>query len=602
MTPDRLDCGMRPLLSILLLLTLFASPGLAAPGIVSPISPGTPAPSDSPGDNLVSVTALSDRIAVGEIGQLFVKVRNSNATMPDRIEAQGLEVLFSGEQTSAQIVNGVQSMETTYFYRFQGNKPGVYTIPEFEIHVVDHTGQHTAKTRALNITVTEGESPPDGGGDDSKPIFAKLELSRTSFYVNEIVPFTLTAFVTGRNSIHDVVSAKLEKESFVIKGFRELRTDGTTVGSHYYTFATMPSYLFALKAGTEKLGPGEVALRVVDSSSGFGFSSLFQRTVTQEVKAPFVEVTVKALPAPSPVSFTGGVGNFQMTGTPSTTTLGIGDPVSMEFEVTGVGNLRTMGAPIFAIPQKGIWKTYEANKKLDDENDSDGFKSGRVRFSQVILPEARVNEIPEFQLSFFDPQQEKYVTLKAGPFPITMTASTAPTPAGGVRSESPASAASLNSPPTKPEVAFQDILYIRTAPPVWMAAGDLTRSSKMFWGVQVLLSVLFSTLLGVALVRKMKVWVRRRVEGKKQTSFANLLKRLRGRSLSRQNFYRTANEALSAWRVEHPDAGLEEKSIADALTQRCEVALYSSGSDTQRPLPSDELRDFIAQLSRLSRR
>jgi len=131
---------MRSLLALTLLF------GYAA---ALPLAAQIPAPATA--DDPVAVNVLSDRVAIGEMGQLFIKVRKVDATMPERIETAGLEVVFSGQQSSINIINGVQTVETTYFYRFSGDEPGTFTIPEFEIRV----GERVVKTRPIVITVFE---------------------------------------------------------------------------------------------------------------------------------------------------------------------------------------------------------------------------------------------------------------------------------------------------------------------------------------------------------------------------------------------------------------------------------------------------------------
>ena len=45
------------------------------------------APTADPATPGVSVNVLTDRIAIGEIGQLFVKIANEEGTLPEQIEA-----------------------------------------------------------------------------------------------------------------------------------------------------------------------------------------------------------------------------------------------------------------------------------------------------------------------------------------------------------------------------------------------------------------------------------------------------------------------------------------------------------------------------------
>lgn len=551
--------------------------------------PGASAPSD----DALTVNVLRDRIAVGEIGQIFIKVRNGDAVMPERIEAAGLEVVFSGEQSSINILNGVSTVETTYFYRFRGDNPGTFTIPEFEIRI----GERTAKTRPIVITVTEN----DGAGstlDATKPFFGKLELTRDTFFVNELVPFTLTAYVRGRNAINDVVSAELKHESFIFKGFREVRTDGADVGNSYYSSAVLPSHLFALKPGTHRLGPGQIVVRVLDSEPGFGLSSFFQRTVTREMATNSLQITVKPLPNGAPASFTGGVGIFELTAAPSLTTLAVGDPITVEFEVTGIGNLRTMNAPVLAKPQKGIWKTYEPNKTLTDEEDSDGYRTGKVRFSQVLIPETRTEAIPEFHLSFFDPGKEQYTTLKAGPFPITITE--APKDATPVTTLPAASGGSFPAA-KQPEPKFDDILYIRTDAPRWLAQAPSGRPGIVFWWIQALCSVAFCTILGLGLARWIPEWRRHQGETVAVLRFAKAVKQIPRPGAPRRVFFKSVSDALAAWRREHHDAPPQVIEALSRVTNRCDAVLYGGQSEADAPISPAEAEEFLSLLKRLSR-
>ncbi|MCB1203967.1 MAG: BatD family protein [Verrucomicrobiae bacterium] len=555
-----------------------------------------------PTDDSVTVNVLRDRIAVGEIGQLFIKVRNAEASMPERIETQGLDVTFSGQQSSINIVNGRQSVETTYFYRFRGDDPGTFTIPEFEIRLSQRGGESVAKTRPIVITLVEN-SDPESALDATKPFFGKLELTRDTFYVNELVPFTLTAYVRGRNSIHDVVTAKLENESFIFRGFRDVRTDGAEVGHTYYSSAVIPSHLFALKAGSHRLGPAQIVVRSVDSDpGGFGLSSFFQRTATREMATNTLNLTVKPLPDGAPASFTGGVGDFQLSGTPSLTTLGIGDPVSMEFEVTGIGNLRTMGAPVFAIPQTGIWRTYEPNKKLNDDEDSDGFRTGTIRFSQVLIPEARTDKIPEFQLSYFDPAKESYVTLKAGPFPISMTGSASPSaePTAPFPADGSSALSSPAAPAKRPEPRFEDILHIRTGPARWLAAAPSGKPGALFWGVQIVFSIAFSTLAAFGVIRWL-AWRRlhESLQPVEELPFARQVKQLPRPGSPRREFLRSINAALAAWTREHPDAPSPVLEAVTRISERCDAALYSGQSQPDVPISASEAEEFLSLIRRL---
>lgn len=548
-------------------------------------------------DPRISVNVLSNRVALGEMGQLIIKVANGDARMPRTVDAPGLEVVYSGEQSSIKIINGVSSAETNYFYRFSGNTVGTFTIPAFEIQIRNEP----VMTPPLEVTIFERDQT-QAGLDATKPFFGKLELTKDEFYVNEIVPFTLNAYVRGRGAISDVTNAKLENESFVIKSFREVRTDGAEVGNIYYSSAVIPSTLFALKPGQQRLGPAEIGVRVLDTGSGFGLNSFFRSQTPRDMVTNTVNVTVKPLPENAPTSFTGGVGVFKIAATASTTTVGVGDPISMEFFVSGIGNLRTMSAPDFGIPQTGIWKSYDANKELNEQTDSDGFNKGQVKFSRVIIPEAKVGEIPSFLLTYFDPSKAEYVTLRTDPIPITVTqdrSSDAPDaiqfPAGGTEA-GPTPAAN------KPAATFDDVMHIRTGAPHWVASAGGSRPGSAFYVVQALFSLAFFTVAGFGLARWAKTWQARHLQRQANPPFAHALKHLPRPGSPRREFYQAVSHALQQWQREHPEAIPGINRAVDHVTARCATVLYSGMGETDTPVSATEVAEFEAILKKLPRR
>lgn len=549
-------------------------------------------------DPRISVNVLSNRVALGEIGQLIIKVVNSDAQVPRTVEAPGLDVIFSGEQSSIKITNGVRSAETNYYYRFRGNSPGTFVIPAFEIRIANEQ----VMTTPVEITIYERDQNEEGGLDATKPYFGKLELTKEEFYVNEIVPFTLNAYVRGRGAISDVTQAKLENGSFVIKSFREVRTDGAEVGDVYYSSAVIPSTLFALKPGEHRLGPAEIGVRAVDPELGYGLPLRFRSTTLREMVTNTVSVKVKPLPDNAPASFTGGVGVFEMAAAASTTTVAVGDPISMEFFVSGIGNLRTMGAPEFGIPQTDIWKSYEANKELDDETDSDGFNKGQVKFSRVIIPEAKVDAIPSFLLTYFDPAKAEYVTLRTDPIPLTVTRDNGGESPAAMRFSPDGSNADTSPAAERPDPAFQDILHIRKGPPRWVARADRGRPGSAYYLVQGLFLAAFCTVTGFGLARWTKAWRAGRLHQRTHPTFARAVKRLPRPGAPRREFYEAVSLALAQWKREHPRPAPEIARAVDHLAERCANVLYSGMSEPDSPVSASETAECEALLQKLPRR
>ncbi|MDF1824304.1 MAG: BatD family protein [Verrucomicrobiales bacterium] len=545
----------------------------------------------------ISINALSSRVAIGEIGTLIVKISGGDSRLPESLDVPGLEIEHSGQQSRINIINGARTIEMTHFYRFRGDTPGNYTIPPIEIGL----GTETFATKPLEITIYERDQ--DEAIDATKPYFGKFELSKEEFYVNEIVPLTLTSFVQGRNRIQDVLPPKLEHESFIVKSFRDVQTDGADLGNTYYSSASMPSNLFALKAGEHRLGPATLGVRVADSSgSSFGFGGFFSRTVTREMATNTVNVTVKPLPNGAPPSFTGGVGKFDLVANASTNEVSIGDPISMEFVVAGEGNFQTMSAPVFKVLPTGIWKSYEASKTMDESASTGGSSSsvGRAVFSQVIIPEAKVDTIPPFELTYFDPAREEYITLETPEIPITVSADShneAPTtiayPAGG-NEAAPLETAS------KPIAQFDDVLHIRTTTPRWMASTDLEKNPIWFYLLQTLLSAGFFTILGAGIVR----WFREREVTREGPvlSYRQSLKRIPKEGAPKREFYHAVATSIKLWEAEHPDAPAPVLEIVNRINDRCDTVLYSGTSKSDGPVSAHDVSEVLPILQKLTRK
>lgn len=558
--------------------------------------PGSPiASGQGQGEVRISTNVLNSRVAIGEIGTLIIEVTGAEARLPQQIQAEGLEISHSGEQSSIEIVNGLRTIKFTHFFRFRGNEPGTYTIPSIEVELPNEK----RPTRVIEVTIYERDE--NEALDATRPYFAKLELDQDEFYVNQVIPFTVTAYVRGRNAISDVVQPRFEHESFVIKTFRDVRTDGGELGSTYYSSAALPSSLFALKAGEHRLGPADLGVRVLDTSTGFGFSSFFSRTVVREMATNTLKVNVKPLPEGAPAGFSGAVGSFQLSAEPSTTQVSVGDPISMKFRVSGTGNLQTMSAPVFQSAQDGKWRSYEAAKQIETDERSEGIPEGAAIFSQVIIPEDQASAIPSFVFSYFDPETERYVSRVTDPIPIKVVAD--PNRVTSPPVSFPSNGNSFSNEPSvsRPEPNFEEMLYIRSTTPRWITASALSEKSWLQYGVHGFFSIGFFTLLGFGIVKSLKQRQLARESAGEPTTFGEALKQIPRNESSRRDYYRSVATALSCWKSEHHDAPEPILEVIQRVSAKCDRFLYSGQSEGSSPISPEEVAEFQSILKKLPR-
>lgn len=124
-------------------------------------------------------------------------------------------------------------------------------------------------------------------------------------------------------------------------------------------------------------------------------------------------VNIKDVPEEGrPESYIGAMGRFQFEADLAPRKAKTGDPMTLTLTLSGQGTLEGVNAPdLSKIPQIAEnFKIYEATEQS---------KSDRRQFTYSLRPlEAGIREFPAVTVSYFDVQQEKYVTLSSPPIPI----------------------------------------------------------------------------------------------------------------------------------------------------------------------------------------
>jgi uncharacterized protein (UPF0216 family) len=131
-----------------------------------------------------------------------------------------------------------------------------------------------------------------------------------------------------------------------------------------------------------------------------------------DVKTNGASIDIKPLPtANRPASFSGAVGDFTLATSAQPTKTRTGDPVSMKVEIRGLGNFDRMEQP--KLTNADGWRTYqpsEATEALDEIG-----LSAVKTFIYPLVAEKPGIALPAIEFSYFDPNAEKYVTLKSAP-------------------------------------------------------------------------------------------------------------------------------------------------------------------------------------------
>ncbi len=380
----------------------------------------------------VSVGAkLSHRVAESGVAvQLQVEISGASGDVnPPDVQVDGLDVKFAFPSSShrVQIVNGQITNErsTTLVYEVMPKREGDFTIPALQVAV----NGRIYKTEPVALKV---QKPGAAAGGDAPPsAVAEIEVKRNKVYLGEVIPVEVRLVVDVRMRAQLENAPELNGDGFTVQKFPRFTESRDVRDGHEVAVVSFRSAMTPTKAGKLTIGPceipyiGQVARakrNVRRSLFDQFFDDDFFNPLNSErrrfvAKAEAVELDVKPFPVEGrPKDFTGAVGQFAFDAAGSPSTVKLGEPVTMRLVVSGDGNFDRVQAP--ALVSADGWKTYDAAEKFEPSNEMR--TSGTKTFEMPVVPEAKHREMPQFQFSFFDPQTEKYVTLRSTPAPLVV--------------------------------------------------------------------------------------------------------------------------------------------------------------------------------------
>ena len=432
---------MKSLLSVLALLVGIAAIAVAEPSISASLS-----------------EAVTD---VDHPVQLEIKIQNARVTRPPTVLTNGLSINFAGTSSRTQILNFQATTVITFTYIVTPTKEGIYEIPPVEVSA----GGKTYRTSSLTLKVIHNDSNSAGRPTASdKPYFAELVVPKESAYVGEQIPIELRFYFNQRIQYQPYPQGQypiIDGEGFVTKKYPEPSEKQFELNGRPYRVVVYRTALTGVKPGKLELQSATQSFLIstpFGSRSAPGFVDPFEDYQQQvvDVKTNGASIDIKALPtADRPASFSGAVGDFTLATSAQPSKTKTGDPVTMKVAIKGLGNFDRMEQP--TLTNTDGWRTYQPSEELDalDELGLSAVKT----FSYPLVAERPAKNLPTVEFAYFDPNAEKFITLKSAPISIEVEGErlpdlSAPQVAPGA---SPA-------PQTKPQ-AIPDVLDIQTRRP-----------------------------------------------------------------------------------------------------------------------------------------
>src|ERR1700726_1053967 len=368
-------------------------------------------------DTSISASLSESVTDVDHPVQLEIKIANARITRPPVVSATGLSINFAGTSSRTQILNFQASSVTTFTYIVTPTKEGVFEIPAIEVSA----GGKVYRTSSLALKVVHQDSNnADRSTNSDKPYFAELVVPKESAYVGEQIPIELRFYINQRMQYQPYPQGQyplIDGEGFVIKKYLEPTEKQLESNGRIY-------HVVVYKTGLTGVKPGKLDLQSATQSflisSPFGMRSApgfidptesFQQQVV-DVKTNGASIDIKPLPtAGQPATFSGAVGDFTLATSAQPTKSRTGDPVSMKVEIRGLGNFDRIEQP--ALINTEGWRTYQPSQETQAFDDL-GLSAVKT-FNFPLIAAKQVSSLPTVEFSYFDPNAEKYVTLKSSP-------------------------------------------------------------------------------------------------------------------------------------------------------------------------------------------
>jgi tetratricopeptide (TPR) repeat protein len=316
-----------------------------------------------------------------------------------------------------------------YIYQFQLSsfEVGKHTIPAIKLSV--GTQEFTSEPLdfevfdASQITFSELRM-----GTETIPYAAFFRTTNNKPYVGEIVPVELKIYFPANLRIEEWGIPDFDRSGITAWRFEPRPQIGNAImlGAKYQC-ASYPSTMSASQSGKVNIGPAKIRLISIQNIIGqFGFE---QNAIPLNLQAAALNLEAQPLPDNAPAGFTNAVGSFELKADVRDKEVREGDPVEVDLEVSGRGNLDSIAAPILADPEG--WKLYDATRS--EMGEERRWQRGTAKFKQFMRPTTRQTMIPPFRLVYFDPTAAAYKVLSTSPIPLQVLPSTAaPGVTGGI--------------------------------------------------------------------------------------------------------------------------------------------------------------------------
>jgi len=345
---------------------------------------------------------------------------------PPNFESCGFKVLSGPSQMVSQSwINGRSTFNKAYSYTLMPMKKGSLIIKQASIEI---NGQNY-KTTPVKIIVTDAVDLPKDPNQEATVraddnLYLVADISKANPYVNEPITVVYKLYFSynigisnwrelNKPKYNDFWSQNIDIKQLVAE-------EGIFKGEKYRYVVLRKTVLYPQKSGKLEIEPLSLD---IDCQVPSGRRNVWgQQLLTEDskrVSAGSKIINVRALPENGkPEDFTGAVGKFDFTVTPSRTTLKNGESLELKVSIAGKGNLKLFNLPKPIVPP--ALEMYDPEHQENVSTPLTGM-NGSISDNYTIIPQYKGNyAIKPMRFTYFDLGSSSYKTITSSEIRITV--------------------------------------------------------------------------------------------------------------------------------------------------------------------------------------
>lgn len=348
-------------------------------------------------------------VQVGEAFQLNIVVDGADLDQLELPDMKGFDIVGGPMRSSSvSIINGQVSKTASLSYELLAKSKGTFKLGPVSMKI---NGAMVQSNIASIEVGGEASIDPSVAGSD---VFMRIETypKQDAYYVGQQIMVKYVVYYNQSIQFNNFLSEPNFNHFFVqpIDLNNNERSSMQINGKNYSKAVISAMAIFPQKAGNWELGKLSCKFGVEDGMSGSGFFAT-RSYKPLVLNSNDLNLQIRQLPEGAPASFSGAVGQYSFRASADRQSIALNESLKLNLEIEGNGDHKLIQGPKLFLGSD--LEVYEPNK-LDEQTDyNQEYVFHKTGFQYFVVPQKQGDFRISPEFAYFDPVQEKYMTLHA---------------------------------------------------------------------------------------------------------------------------------------------------------------------------------------------